>query len=110
MEPTKPMTKVGIGAEIEGVAHAVGSGETTVKLLFAWVACVLGLISAVVGVFGLDVSLEAVGIMLGALGYALGASKFGTVTIVLSTIALVFLLAAGQGYVPRPWPIDPLAL
>jgi len=71
---------------------------------------VLGLFSAVVGAFGLNVSFEAVGIMLGALGYALGAGRLGIFTAVLSTTALLFLLAVGQGYVPGPWPVDPLAL
>ncbi|CAA9460343.1 MAG: hypothetical protein AVDCRST_MAG28-3200 [uncultured Rubrobacteraceae bacterium] len=110
MDPTKLTTKVGIGVETEGLAPAVGGKEGTTKVFFGRVVCAVGLISAVVGAFSVDVSLEVVGIVLGALGYALDASKLGILTIVFSTIALVFLLAAGQGYVPGPWPIDSLAL
>lgn len=92
-----------------GGTAAVG-GEAKSGIVWGRVLCTLGLISAAVGAFGLDVSFEAVGIVLGALGYALGASRLGVFTIVLSMIALLFLLAVGQGYVPGPWPVDPLAL
>ena len=110
MEPTRPTTEAGIGGETAEVTTAAGGREATAKVFFGRIVCVLGLISAVVGAFGLDASLEAVGLLLGVVGYALGASKLGTVTVVLSMGALIFLLAASQGYVPGPWPMDPLAL
>ncbi len=108
MATTRPV-KLGIGSETAGAA-TVSGGESRSGSVWGRVVCVLGLISALVGAFGLDVSLEAVGILLGAVGYALGASRLGIVTVIFSTLALIFLLAVGQGYVPGPWPMDPLAL
>jgi len=109
MATTRP-AKLGIGSESAGAATASGGESSRSRIVWGQVVCVLGLISALVGAFGLDVSLEAVGILFGAVGYALGASRLGIVTVIFSTIALIFLPAIGQGYIPGPWPLDPLAL
>lgn len=106
MASTKPKTTADLGAA--GVEPVAGA-EQTARVLFGRVLCVIGLIFAAVGAVGVDMSFEAIGIVMGALGYAMGANRLGAITVVLSTATLILLLAASQGYIPGPWPMDPLA-
>ncbi len=76
------------------------------KLLVGRICCIAGVLFVVGGVIGAvggggaSISAGAVGVVLGILGYFLGSNRFGTITVVLSIIALFFGLAASQGYIP----------
>lgn len=52
------------------------------------------------------VSAGAVGVGLGVLAYLLGSNRFGTVTIVVSIVALFLGLAATQGLIPGTTATD----
>jgi hypothetical protein len=75
--------------------------------MLGWAACVIGLLCTLWGVFHISIAYEVFGILLGGAGYALGARRFGVVTVVISALALVFVLAAAQGYIPGIEPTDP---
>lgn len=62
-----------------------------------------GLATALLGE-GASISAGVVGAVLGILGYFLGSRRLGTVTIILSVLALFFGLAASQGLIPGVEP------
>ncbi len=52
------------------------------------------------GILFVSVATGALGIMLGVVGYALGARRFGSLAVVLRTVAMFLGLLVGQGATP----------
>jgi hypothetical protein len=74
-------------------------------LLGGWISCAIGVLLAVGTVFaaflggGPNISASALGVGFGVLGYFLGARKPAIATVFLCAAAILFGLAAGQGYI-----------
>jgi hypothetical protein len=74
-------------------------------LLGGWISCVIGVLLAVGTVFaaflggGPNISASALGVGFSVLGYFLGARKLATATVFLCAAAILFGLAASQGYI-----------
>ena len=74
-------------------------------LLGGWISCAIGVLLAVGTVFaaflggGANISASALGVGFGVLGYFLGARKLATATVFLCAAAILFGLAASQGYI-----------
>jgi hypothetical protein len=83
-----------------------GKGKDQAKRLGGLISCVLGLLLALGGIVGPllalteDVSTGVLAIVLGVLGYSLGARRLGAATVVLGTVALLFVVAASTGLIP----------
>lgn len=81
-------------------------GAKQVKLLVGRICAVVGILFAIGGLIGpilaggSSVSAGVIGMILGILAYFLGARRIGTITVVLSVVALFFGLAASQGLIP----------
>ncbi|CAN5809833.1 hypothetical protein BH18ACT11_BH18ACT11_07580 [soil metagenome] len=82
------------------------------KLLGGRISCIIGLLLAVGQVFaallgaGANITAGALGIGLCILGYYLDARKLATATVVLCAAAIIFGLAASQGFIPSIAPSD----
>ena len=78
--------------------------EGRAMLLGGWISCAIGVLLAV-GTFaaffggGPIISASALGVGFGVLGYFLGARKPATATVFLCAAAILFGLAASQGYI-----------
>ena len=89
----------------------VDGREGLLKLLFARICCVMGLLLSaggfVVATLGASVNLSAgaIGIGLGVLGYFLGARRLGAASVVLGTAAVFFMAAASTGLIPGVAPL-----
>ena len=79
--------------------------EGRARLLGGWISCAIGVLLAVGTVFaaffggGPIISASALGVGFGVLGYFLGARKPATATVFLCAAAILFGLAASQGYI-----------
>ena len=79
--------------------------EGRVTLLGGWISCAIGVLLAVGTVFaaflggGANISASVLGVGFGVLGYFLGARKPATATVFLCAAAILFGLAASQGYI-----------
>ena len=79
--------------------------EGRATLLGGWISCAIGVLLAVGTVFaaffggGPIISASALGVGFGVLGYFLGARKPATATVFLCAAAILFGLAASQGYI-----------
>jgi hypothetical protein len=86
-------------------------GKNQAKRLGGGIASVLGILLGLGGIVGAilgvteDVSSGVLAIVLGVLGYYLGVRRLGTVTVVLGTIALFFVVAASTGLIPGITPL-----
>ena len=76
------------------------------------ISCVVGVLCGIAGVLaallgaGANISAGALGVGLGVLGYFLGARRLATATVVLCAAAILFGLAASQGFIPGIPPSD----
>ena len=79
--------------------------EGRAMLLGGWISCVIGVLLAVGTVFAAflggspNISASALGVGFSVLGYFLGARKLATATVFLCAAAILFGLAASQGYI-----------
>ncbi len=86
-------------------------GKNQAKRLGGGISSVLGILLGLGGIGGAilgvteDVSSGVLAIVLGVLGYYLGVRRLGTVTVVLGTIALFFVVAASTGLIPGITPL-----
>ena len=88
------------------------AAEGRATLLGGWISCAIGVLLAAGTVFasllggGANISAGALGVGFGILGYFLGARKLATATVFLCATAILFGLAASQGFVPGIAPSD----
>ena len=81
------------------------AAEGRATLLGGWISCAIGVLLAAGTVFasllggGANISAGALGVGFGILGYFLGARKSATATVFLCAAAILFGLAASQGYI-----------
>ena len=81
-------------------------------LLGGWISCAIGVLLAATTVFaalyggGANITAGALGVGFGVLGYFLGARKLATATVFFCATAILFGLAASQGFVPGIAPSD----
>ncbi len=74
-------------------------------LVGGWISCAIGVLLAAVTVFaallggGANTTAATLGVGFGVLGYFLGSRKLATATVFLCAAAILFGLAASQGYV-----------
>ncbi len=86
--------------------------EGQAKLLAGRISCIIGLLLAVGQVFaallgaGANTTAGALGIGFCILGYYLGSRKLATAIVVLCAAAIIFGLAASQGFIPGIAPSD----
>ena len=79
--------------------------EGRAMLVGGWISCAIGVLLAAVTVFaallggGANTTAAALGVGFGVLGYFLGSRKLATATVFLCAAAILFGLAASQGYV-----------
>ena len=79
--------------------------EGRATLLGGWISCAIGVLLAVGTVFAAflggnaNISASALGVGFGVLGYFLGSRKLATATVFLCAAAILFGLAASQGYI-----------
>jgi hypothetical protein len=75
------------------------------RLLGGWISCAIGVLLAAGTVFaaflggGANISASVLGAGFGVLGYFLGSRKLATATVFLCAAAILFGLAASQGYI-----------
>jgi hypothetical protein len=80
-------------------------GEQQLRLLFARIACAIGILFGLGSVLAAliggppNISGGASGVALGILGYFLGARRLATATVVLCVATIFFALAASQGLI-----------
>ena len=73
-------------------------------LLGGWSSCIVGVLLAAATVLaallggGANTTAAALGLGFGVLGYFLGSRKLATLTVFLCAFAIIFGLAASQGY------------
>ena len=81
------------------------AAEGRATLLGGWISCAIGVLLAAGTVFaaffggGANTTAAALGVGFGILGYFLGARKLATATVFLCAAAILFGLAASQGYI-----------
>lgn len=80
---------------------------SVLRLLAGRVVALMGITLALLGTLGADISPEVLGIVLGLVGYSLGSRWLGAVTVVVSTVLLLLVLALMRGYVPGIEPTYP---
>jgi hypothetical protein len=100
---------LGENADTRVPEEQAGNGpvpEGRATLLGGWISCAIGVLLAVVTtVFaaflggGPNISASALGVGFCVLGYFLGARKPATATVFLCAAAILFGLAASQGYI-----------
>ena len=79
--------------------------EGRATLLGGWISCAIGiLLAAGTGIAallggGANTTAAALGVGFGVLGYFLGSRKLATATVFLCAAAILFGLAASQGYI-----------
>jgi hypothetical protein len=79
--------------------------EGRATLLGGWISCAIGILLAVGTVFaaflggGPNISASVLGGGFGVLGYFLGSRRLATATVFLCAAAILFGLAASQGYI-----------
>ena len=88
------------------------AAEGRATLLGGWISCAIGVLLAASTVFaalyggGANITAGALGVGFGVLGYFLGARKLATAPVFLCAAAILFGLAASQGFVPGIAPSD----
>jgi hypothetical protein len=100
---------LGENADTRVPEEQAGNGpvpEGRATLLGGWISCAIGVLLAVVTtVFaallggGANTTAAALGMGFGVLGYFLGARRLATATVFLCAAAILFGLAASQGYI-----------
>ena len=86
--------------------------EGRAMLLGGWISCAVGALLAAGTFFaalyggGANITAGALGVGFGVLGYFLGPRWLATATVFLSAAAIIFGLAASQGFVPGIAPSD----
>ena len=89
----------------EDEAGNVPVQEGRATLLGGWISCAIGILLAVGTVFaaflggGPNISASVLGGGFGVLGYFLGSRRLATATVFLCAAAILFGLAASQGYI-----------
>ena len=76
--------------------------KSSLKVFYGRLASALGVLIAVPGLFFVTqvTFLSFLGILLGALGVGLGARRFGIAAVIISSLILIFGLAAINGLIP----------
>lgn len=85
----------GRGVERSSMKSTLGAVLSGGGILLAVVGFIVPFISS-----GASIALGGLGIVLGIAGYTLGARRLGPAAIALCVLAMLFGLAASQGFVP----------
>ena len=101
------------GEEIHDEAEAlkrfgplVGAGAAVTAILMGLVGAILATGIAGDPTYLNTIPLATLGTFLGIIAYIMGAQNFGRVAIIFTVVAMMFGVAASQGYVPGLEPTD----
>ena len=94
------------GQALKRLGPLVGGGAAVTAILMGLVGAILATGIAGDATYLNTIPMASLGAFLGIIAYILGAERLGRVAIIFTVVAMMFGVAASQGYVPGLEPTD----